>query len=53
MGAVPRTDDLTRLDFRTIQRLAVMRAPVFYSVQLGATAYDKHGKPVDICSERS
>src|SRR5882757_360043 len=53
MSPVPRADDLTRLDFRTLQRLTVMRATVFYGIQLGAAAYDKHGKPVDICRNRS
>src|SRR5258708_26382065 len=53
MSTVPRADDLARLDLRTVQRLTVMRAAVFYGVQLRAAAYDKHGKPVDVCGERS
>jgi hypothetical protein len=48
MGPVSRADDLTLLHFCIVQRLAVMCATVFYCVKLGATAYDKQGKPVDI-----
>jgi len=51
MSPVPRADDLTRLDFRTVQRLAVMRAPVFDCIQLRAAAYDEQGKSVEICCE--
>jgi hypothetical protein len=48
MRAVSWADDLTRLHFRTLQSLAVMRATVFYGVQLGAAAYDEQREPVDI-----
>jgi hypothetical protein len=51
MRPVSRADDLTRLHFRTFQSLAVMCATVFYCVKLGAAAYDKQGKPVDIRSQ--
>jgi len=51
MGPVSWADDLTRLHFRIFQRLAVMCATVFYCVKLGAAAYDKQGKSVDVRAE--
>src|SRR4030081_3408656 len=52
MRPMPGADDLTRLDFRPVQRLAIMCATVFYGVQLRAAAYDQHSKPVDIRRKR-
>ena len=53
MGPVSWADDLTRLHFRTFQRLAVMCATVFYCVELFSTAYDNDGGAVDLDRERS
>ena len=51
MRTMSRTDDLTLLHFRTLQRLAVVCTTVFYCVKLIATAYDKQGEAVDIRRE--
>jgi hypothetical protein len=48
MSPVPWADDLAGLHFAALERLAVMRAPILYSVKLSAAAYDEQGKPVDV-----
>src|ERR1700724_245677 len=49
--SMPRADDLTALHLRSGERLAVVRATVFYRVQLGAAAYDNHCHAVDLDRE--
>jgi hypothetical protein len=52
MSSVPRADYLARLDFRAIQRLAVMSATVLYGIQLRAAAHDEQREPLDIRRKR-
>jgi hypothetical protein len=49
---MPRANDLTGLHFSFSQRLAVVRATVFYGVNISAAAYDNDGDAVDLCGKR-
>jgi hypothetical protein len=51
MGPVSWADDFTSFHFGLSQRLAVVRATVFYRVNLGAAAYDNDRDAVDLGGE--
>jgi hypothetical protein len=52
MGSMAWTYNLTSFHFGLSQRLAVVRATVFYGINLGAAAYDNDGDAVDLGGER-